>query len=125
MPKKRELTEFERGEIIGLWKGGHSERNINEILDIPKTTIHRTITDYKDSEKISAAPRSGRPPKFTERDVRHLAKIVKEDRKQSLEEITKKISDCLSSPVCNNTVRQVLHSEGYFGRAGKLTVKKD
>jgi transposase len=119
MPKKRELTEFERGEIIGLWKGGHSEWNINEILDIPKTTIHRTITDYKDSEKISAAPRSGRPPKFTERDVRHLAKIVKEDRKQSLEEITKKISDCLSSPVCNNTVRQVLHSEGYFGRAGK------
>ena len=119
MPQKHELTEFERGEIIGLWKGGHSERDINEILDIPKTTIHRTITDYKNSGKISAAPRSGRPPKFTERDVRHLAKIVKEDRQQSLEEITKKISDCLSSPVCNNTVRHVLHSKGILVGLGK------
>jgi len=36
-----------------------------------------------------------------------------------LEKITKKISDYLSSPVCNNTVRYVLHSEEYFGRAGK------
>ncbi|GBB85332.1 hypothetical protein RclHR1_01190008 [Rhizophagus clarus] len=119
MPKKRELTEFERGEVIGLWKGGHTERNINEILDIPKTTIHNTIMDYKNSEKISAAPRSGRPPKLTERDLRHLSKIIKEDRQQSLEEITKKISECLLSPVSNNTVRHVLHSEGYFGRAGK------
>ncbi|RIA83226.1 hypothetical protein C1645_699638 [Glomus cerebriforme] len=107
MPKSRELTEFEQGEIIGLWKGGHTERNINEILDIPKTTIHDIITNYKNSEKILAAPRSDRPPKLTERDLRHLSKIIKEDRQQSLEEITKKIGDCLLSPVSNNTVRHL------------------
>ncbi|CAB4413631.1 unnamed protein product [Rhizophagus irregularis] len=73
MPKKYELTEFERGEIVGLWKGGHSERNISEILDFLKITIHDTITDYKNSEKISAASRSGRPPKLAERDIRRIA----------------------------------------------------
>ncbi|CAB4430830.1 unnamed protein product [Rhizophagus irregularis] len=119
MPKKHELTEFERGEIIGLWKGGHSERNISEILDFPKITIHGIITDYKNSEKISAASRSGRPPKLAERDIRRIVKIVKEDRQQSLDEITKKFNDGLPSPVCNSTIKHILHSEGYFGRAGK------
>ncbi|GBC23363.1 IS630 family transposase [Rhizophagus irregularis DAOM 181602=DAOM 197198] len=78
MPKKHELTEFERGEIIALWKGGHSERNISEILDFPKTTIHDTIMDYKNSEKISAASRSGRPPKLAERDIRRICRERKE-----------------------------------------------
>ncbi|GET02902.1 transposable element Tc1 transposase [Rhizophagus clarus] len=119
MPKKHEFTEFERGEIIGLWKGGHSERNISEILDFPKSTIHDTITDYKNSEKISAAPRSGRPPKLAERDVRRIVRIVKKDRQQSLDEITKKFNDGLPSPVCNSIVKHILHSEGYFGRTGK------
>ncbi|CAB5384330.1 unnamed protein product [Rhizophagus irregularis] len=119
MLKKHELTEFERGEIIGLWKGGHSERNISEILDFPKTTIHDTIMDYKNSEKISAASRSGRPPKLAERDIRRIVRIVKEDRQQSLDEITKKFNDGLPSSVCNSTIKHILHSEGYFGRAGK------
>jgi len=29
MPKTYELTPFERGEIVGLSKGGHSVRNIS------------------------------------------------------------------------------------------------
>ena len=80
MPKKRELTEFERGEIIGLWKGGHSERNIMEILGHPKTTIHDIITKYKNLGNVTDVPHSGRPPKLTEREVRSLVKIVKKDR---------------------------------------------
>ena len=27
---RKELTEFERGEIIGLWKGKHSLRDIEK-----------------------------------------------------------------------------------------------
>jgi transposase len=119
MPKGCELTEFERGEIIGLWKGGHSERNIGEILDRPKTTIHDIITNYKNSQQITAAPRPGRPPKLTERNIRQLVRIVKEDRQQSLDEITKKFNESLSISVCPSTIKHVLHYEGYFGRAGK------
>lgn len=59
MPEKRELTKFERGEIIGLWKGGHGEWSIEEILEHPKFTIRDTI--------------------------RHLVKIVEKDCQQSLE----------------------------------------
>jgi transposase len=119
MSKRSQLSDFERGEIIGLWKGGHSERNIESILQHPKSTIHDIITSYKNKNQITAIPQPGRPPKLTERDVRHLIKIVKEDRQQSLNEITEKFKDLSINPVCQNTVRSVLHSEGFFGRAGK------
>jgi len=119
MPKTREYTEFERGEIIGLWKGGHSERDIVSILEFPKTTIHDTIERYKKENQISDAPRSGRPPKLSERNIRELVKIVKEDRQQSLREITEKFNDLSIVSVSSYTVQHTLHNEGFFGRAGK------
>ncbi|GBC07625.1 hypothetical protein RclHR1_07590006 [Rhizophagus clarus] len=119
MSQRRELTEFERGEIIGLWKGGHSERNIGEILGHPKSTIHDTITRYKNSGQITASSRLGRPLKLTERNVRQLVRTLKEVRQQSLEEMTKKFSESLSISVSSNTIKRTLHSEGFFGRAGK------
>jgi transposase len=115
MSQRRELTEFEQGEIIGLWKGGHSERNIEEILGHPKSTIHGTIISYKISGQITASSRSGRPPKFTAKDVRHLVKTLKEDRQQSLEEMTKKFSESLSISVFSNTIKRTLHFERFFG----------
>jgi transposase len=119
MPKTRELTEFERGQIIGLWKGGHSERGIETILGFPKTTIHDTIKRYKNENQISNAPRSGRPPILSERDIRHLVNIVKEDRQQSLDEITDKFNDLSVVSVSSRTIERTLHNEGFYGRAGK------
>ncbi|CAJ0746691.1 20118_t:CDS:2 [Entrophospora sp. SA101] len=45
MTKTRELTDFERGAIYGLWKGKrHTIREIAEALEIPKSTISDNIT---------------------------------------------------------------------------------
>ncbi|GES76419.1 transposable element Tcb1 transposase [Rhizophagus clarus] len=76
--------------------GGHSEQNIEEILDHSKTTIHDIITNYKNSQQITA-----------------------EDWQQSLDEITKKISESLSIFVCSSTIKSALYYEGFFGQAGK------
>jgi intein-encoded DNA endonuclease-like protein len=43
MPKTREFTDFERGEIVGLSKGGFSYRKIVKILDIPKSKVVKII----------------------------------------------------------------------------------
>ena len=119
MPKTRELSEFERGEIIGLWKGGYVERDIMDILDHPKSTIHNIIEKYKIEHQISNAPRSGRPPKLTERNVRYLVKTVKKDRQQSLDEITEKFNQTSIVSVSSSTIKRTLHDEGFYGRAGK------
>src|SRR5438270_238501 len=39
MGKTRELSEFERGQIIGLWKGRRTHKAISHVLKIPKTII--------------------------------------------------------------------------------------
>jgi IS30 family transposase len=46
MPKGKELTEFERGEIIGLKKVNYSIREIANILKRSKTAVENTINDY-------------------------------------------------------------------------------
>ena len=60
MPKTCELTPFERGEIVGLSKGGHSIRNISEILSIPKSTVHEVITKYNEENCTDTLSRNGR-----------------------------------------------------------------
>ena len=37
--RRKELTDFERSEIVGLSRGGFSYGNIFKILDIPKSTV--------------------------------------------------------------------------------------
>ncbi|CAG8595847.1 13896_t:CDS:2, partial [Funneliformis caledonium] len=66
IPKTCELTPFEREEIVGLSKGGHSIRNISEILGRPKSTVHNVITKYNKENCTDTAPRSGKPPALLE-----------------------------------------------------------
>src|SRR6266540_3806937 len=65
MVKTRELTDFERGKVIGLYKAGESERAISEKTGYGKTTIHNIISKYNEMGAISVASRSGRPKKLT------------------------------------------------------------
>jgi len=80
MPKRQELTDFEREEIIGLLKANKfSQRDIAEILDHPKSTVGDVIKKYNEEGLTSTKKRPGRPKKLTNRDERHLAKVIKEN----------------------------------------------
>jgi|1186.fasta_scaffold111665_1 transposase len=119
MPKTRELTDFERGEIVGLSKGGSSQREIAQILNHPKSTVGDIIKKYNEQGLTSAASRSGRPKILTERDNRHLIKVVKDNRKDTLEEITEKFNTGMKISVSKRTVQRTLHEKGYSGHAAK------
>jgi len=119
MPKSKELTEFERDEIVGLSKINLSVRKIAEVLLIAKSTVQDVINKYRRRGLITAAPRSGRPPILTPRNTRTLIKMVKKDRQTSLEELTEDFNKTLQISVCSKTVKRKLHEEGYYGRVGK------
>ncbi|CAB4394295.1 unnamed protein product [Rhizophagus irregularis] len=106
MPKSKELTEFERGEIVGLSKINLSVRKIAEVLLIAKSTVQDVINKYRRCRLITAAPRSGRPPILTPRNTRTLIKMVKKDRQTSLEELTEDFNKTLQISVCSKTVKQ-------------------
>lgn len=119
MSKRRELTDFERGEIVGLSKGGFSQRNITKILDIPKSTVGEVIKKYNKVGLTTTASHSGRPKVLSERDSRHLVKIAKENRSNTLEEITENFNTSMAISVSTRTVQRILHKEGYSGHAAK------
>jgi transposase len=115
MPKSKQLTEFERGEIVGLKKANFSIRQIAEILKRSKTAVENTINDYFKKNKTSAVPRSGRPKKLSEYDNRQIIRAVKENPKSTLSEITQHLveSNIIAS---ESTIRRYLHSNGIYGR---------
>src|SRR5437588_860949 len=118
---RKELTEFECGEIIGLWKGKHSLRDIGKILNHPKSTVYNIIDNYKKQNLTTAMPRSGRPKLLTERNIRQLTKIVKNNKNNTLDEITEELNSSLNLSVSKRTVQCTLHQEGYHERVAKKT----
>lgn len=118
MTQRRELTVFERGMIIGLHKGEHGTSDISRILEIPRETCRHVIKKYCEEGLTEPAPRSGRPPLLTVHEERALIKTVREDRHESLQQITTKFNDLGLTPISTSTTRRVLHRHDYFGRVG-------
>ena len=119
MSSKKELTVFERGMIVGLHKGNHSASDISSILKIPRTTCQSVIKNFCEKGLTDVAPRSGRPPLLTEREKRTLIRKTRENRKDSLEEITEYFNKLNLTQISNSIARRILHKNNYFGRIGK------
>ena len=58
------LNEAERGQIIGLYKGGNSKVQISKILGFSRTTVIRTIQNYEEWGNVANLSQSGRPKKI-------------------------------------------------------------
>ncbi len=121
--QRKELSEFQRGEIIGAWKCREfceklSERKISEILGYPKSTVHEVIAAYRDHGIEKPSPRSGRPPILTERDGRHLMQILNKNHKTNLNELYENFVSSTSVNVSKFTLRRYLHKLKVYGRIG-------
>src|ERR1044072_6213845 len=116
MVKTRELTDFERGKVIGLYKAGKSKRAISKKTGYGKTTIHNIILKYNEMGAISVAPRSGCSKKLTERDKRHLKAIVTQNRRVAVDKIVKIFAKSTEKVVCKNTIKKTLYEMGYNSR---------
>jgi len=116
MAERKELTEFERGVIVGGWLFGHSEREIEEKTGHPKTTVHRTIEKYRETGTTDPLPRSGRPPVLTSRDKRHLEMIVRSNRRQTTRQVHQNFVQSSGTVVSLSTVKRALYDAGYNSR---------
>lgn len=113
MAERHELTEFERGVIIGGWMFGHTEREIQQKTGHPKTTVHDTIERYCETGTVTPVPRSGRPPKLTDRDKRHLERIVRSNRQQTGRQIRNNFIESSGTVVSFSTIKRALYEAGY------------
>ncbi|GFV79835.1 hypothetical protein TNCV_1726601 [Trichonephila clavipes] len=58
MSKSKELSEFDRGSIVGCHLCGKSVREIADILQKPKSTVSDIIVKWKRRDRISVNSRS-------------------------------------------------------------------
>jgi transposase len=101
---RRELDDFERGEICGMHKAGKKPQEISNALGIPRTTIQNVL---KNPRPVRSA-RTGRPLLYTERDQRHILQIIK----KTPNIIYAKLVEELSLIISPRTVRRMLYRLG-------------
>ena len=74
MGRTEELSDFQRGTVIGCHLSNKSVRQISALLELPQSTVSAVIVKWKRLGAITAYLRSGRPQKLTERDHRMYAR---------------------------------------------------
>jgi IS30 family transposase len=79
MVKSRELTEFQRIEIIRLSETGLSQRKVAEVIGCCQNTVKTTLQRFKKHNTVKSLHRTGRNPISNERDKRNLIDMVKKD----------------------------------------------
>jgi transposase len=76
-----DLSDFERGQIVGARLVGASVRETATILVVSRTTVSRIMSAYKNRGKTTSAKRnSGRKSTLTTRVCRTLRKIVSKNQ---------------------------------------------
>ena len=77
MGRSQELSEFQRGTVIGCHLCPKSSHEIYSLLNIPQSTVSCIIRIWKCLGTTATQPRSGRPRKLMEWVQQMLRRIVR------------------------------------------------
>uniref|UniRef100_A0A3P9BS70 Aminoacyl tRNA synthase complex-interacting multifunctional protein 1 n=1 Tax=Maylandia zebra TaxID=106582 RepID=A0A3P9BS70_9CICH len=127
MGRSEELSEFQRGTVVGCYLCKKSVREISAMLNLPRSTVSAVILKWKRGGITTALPRSGRPHKLKEEDRQVLERVALEKCLPSIKALTAEFQSASGASVSSTTVRRELHEMGFRGRVssyGKPKVPK-
>jgi hypothetical protein len=104
MGRSGELSDFERGLVIGCHISKKSVRDIVTLLKLPKSMVGDMIVKWKCECTITTKPRLGRPRLMIERDRRSLKKAVHETCQTSSETISCEFCSATTCPASTMSV---------------------
>jgi transposase len=107
MTKGKELTDFQKGEILAL-KGLMSHQKIGVRLDIPRETITDFLKRVEIRDSIENIPRPGAPRKTSNSDDRYIVRTAECNTRIPLKELR---ADTISN-VSEQTLRRRLRETG-------------
>lgn len=116
MGRREELSDFQRGTVVGCHLCKKSVREISALLNLPRSTVSAVILKWKRGGITTALPRSGRPHKLKEEDRQVLEKVALENCLPSVEALTAEFQTASGANVSSRTVRRELLEMGFRGR---------
>ena len=113
----QDLSDFQRGLIVGAREMGYIISEVAMKFGFLRTTISRVYREYQVSGKTSnLRQRCGRKKTLTERDHRRLKRIVTRDRRSTLPQIAADLNAGPSTSVSVRTVQRTLIDMGFRSR---------
>ncbi|XP_071361308.1 aminoacyl tRNA synthase complex-interacting multifunctional protein 1-like [Trachinotus anak] len=124
MGRSEELSDFQRGTVVGCHLCKKSVREISALLNLPRSTVSSVILKWKRGGITTALPRSGRPHKLKEEDRQVLERVALEKCLPSVEALTTEFQTASGASVSSRTVRRELHEMGFRGRVSTYNKPK-
>jgi transposase len=101
--KKKELTPYKRGLIVGAKIAGRSEAEISECLNVPDGIVRTTIVRAAERIDGQSKPRSGRPPCLSDREEQILIRYIRTHPKDEF----KQIKEGTGLQISNGTIKNI------------------
>ena len=108
-----ELSTETKELSFTLSESGQNKAELSRLLNIPRRAITSVVSKYRRTGTVETLTRSGRKKSFTNRDRNALKRLVKSNRRLTLQNITAKLNECKTKTFSEKTLHRVLPSEGY------------
>ena len=117
MGKKRDLTDFERGMIVGARMHGASINETAVFVQCSRAAVVKVCQDWKLRQKtVSERANCGRHRVVNKRAERRISRNVKQNRTVTVQKIAADLNDGSSQRFSERTVRRAMHRMGYKSR---------
>ncbi len=109
MGKKGDLSDFERGMVVGARRAGLSISKTADLMGFSHTTISRVYRELSEKEEISSEQQlCGRKCHVDVRGQRRMSRLVRDDRKATVTQITTRYNQDMQNTISEHTTRQTL-----------------
>ncbi len=117
MRKKGDLSDFERGMVVGARRAGLSISITADLLRFSRTTISRVYREWSEKEKISSEQQlCGRKCLVDVRGQRRMGSLVRDDRKATVTQITTRYNQGMQNTISELTTLRTLKQMVYSSR---------
>ncbi len=124
MGKKGDLSDFESGMVVGVRRAGLSISKTADLLGFSRSTISRVYREWFEKEKISSERQlCGRKYLDDVRGQRRMNRLVRDDRKATVTQITTRLQNTISECTTRRTLKQMGYSSRRPHRVPLLSAK--